>query len=170
MRWPLILACGLLVAMSAAQAQDKNAQDQDPAHLIGTWKLVAFEDRPDQGPPRFPFGTSPAGLLIYDSTGHMSIQIMKVPHPKVASGDDEKVTPEEKLALYDAYVAYFGTYRVEPARGVVIHHVEGDLADVYIGHDEERPYELNGDRLTLKPKWESDGKRWLGIRVFERVR
>ena len=42
---------------------------------------------------------------------------MKVPHPKVASGDDSKVTPEEKQALYDAYVAYFGTYRVDREKG-----------------------------------------------------
>jgi hypothetical protein len=99
-------------------------------------------------------------LLIYDATRHMSIQVMKVPHPKVASGDDEKVTPEETAALFDAYTAYFGTYTVDAARGVVIHHVEGDLADVFIGRDEEWPYELAGDRLLLKPRWESEGKRW----------
>jgi hypothetical protein len=30
-------------------------------------------------------------------------------------------------------VAYFGTYRVDPAKGIVVHHVEGDSDDVYIG-------------------------------------
>jgi hypothetical protein len=116
-----------------------------------------------------PFGEYPKGLLIYDATGHMAIQIMKTPHPKVASGDGEKVTPEEKAALFDAYVAYFGKYRVDAKRGVVVHQVEGDLSDAYIGKDQERPYELAGDRLTLKPRWEGEGKKWLGIRVFERV-
>src|SRR5262245_60779986 len=90
--------------------------------------------------------------------GHMSIQIMRTPHPKVASGDDEKVTPTEKIALYDAYVAYFGSYRVDAARRVVTHRVSGDLADVYVGREEERPYELDGNRLTLHPQWTSDGK------------
>jgi hypothetical protein len=149
------------------------AQAQAPAgspSIVGTWRLVAYEDRPEQGPARFPYGEHPKGLLIYDAAGYMSIQIMKNPHPKVASGDEEKVSPAEKIALFDAYTAYFGTYRVDAVRGVVIHHAEGDLVDVYIGEDEERPFELNGDRLTIKPQWTEDGRKWSGIRVFERVK
>ena len=34
--------------------------------------------------------------------------------------------------------------------GVAIHHVEGDLADVYIGNDEERP-DQHGDMPILAP-------------------
>jgi hypothetical protein len=159
----IALGLGLTVALPARITAE-------PPSLLGTWRLVAFEDRPDEGPPEYPFGESPKGLLVYDATGHMAIQIMKTPHPKVASGDAEKATPEEKIALFDAYVAYFGTYRVDGARGVVIHKVEGDFSDTYIGHDQERPFELTGNRLLLKPRWESEGKKWLGIRVFERVR
>ncbi|HKS57455.1 MAG TPA: lipocalin-like domain-containing protein [Steroidobacteraceae bacterium] len=65
--------------------------------------------------------------------------------------DEEKVTPAEKVVLYDAYVAYFGTYSVDMKRGVVIHPVAGD-------------------RLTLTPRWTVDGKQWTGVRVFERVK
>ena len=141
-----------------------------PGTLVGSWRLVAYEDRPSAGSPVFPFGKNPKGLLIYSSTGQMSIQIMKQPHPRVASGDEEKVTPEEKQTLFDSFMAYFGTYSVEPTRGVVIHHVEGDLWGVFDGKAEERPFELSGDRLTLKPEWDSGGRHWLGIRAFERVR
>lgn len=97
----------------------------------------------------------------------MSIQTMKTRHPNVASGDEEKVTPAEKQALY---VAYFGRDRVDTARGVVVHQVEGDLADVFIGRDEERPFRLDGDRLLITPSWTVDGVRWTGRRVFERVK
>ena len=141
----------------------------DPG-IVGTWRLVSYEDKPPSGPSLHPFGEDPQGLLMYDASGHMSIQIMKVPHPKVASGDDSRVTPEEKQALYDAYVAYFGTYTVDADRGVVIHHVEADLADVYVGNDEERPFALRGDTLIIAPRWTLDGEEWHGIRVFERVR
>jgi len=41
---------------------------------------------------------------------------------------------------------------------------------VYIGAHEERPFVLEGDRLTLVPRWEQDGKWIQGIRVFERVK
>ena len=144
--------------------------DSATEKLVGTWKLTAFEDRPAKGPVKYPYGNTPAGLLIYDATGHMSIQIMKLPHPKVASGDEDKVTEKEKLALFDAYEAYFGTYQVDWTKHVVTHNVEGDLWDVYMGTAQERPFELNGDRLTLTPHWEEDGQKMQGIRTFERVR
>lgn len=162
----VLCACTLSFATFMACAQEKSV----PAGLVGTWKVVRYEDRTGREPVKFLFGEHPRGLLVYDATGHMSIQIMKVPHPKVAVGDDETITPQEKIALYDAYAAYFGTYSVDARRGVVTHHVEGDLADVFIGTDQERPFQLAGDRLTLTPSWTVDGKAWTGIRVFERVK
>jgi len=137
--------------------------------LEGTWKLTRYEDKAPDGTMRYPYGQHPAGMLMYDANGHMSIQIMKTPHPRVASGDDENVTPAEKIALYDAYTAYFGKYRVDAARGVVTTHAEGDLADVFIGRSEERPFVLEDGRLVLRPVWTSDGTRWEGLRVFERA-
>jgi hypothetical protein len=100
----------------------------------------------------------------------MAIQIMKTPHPRVESGDDTQVTTAEKQALFDAYVAYFGTYRVDAAQGVVIVQVEADLADVFIGRDESRPFQLEGDRLMLTPRWTEAGREWMGTRVCERIR
>ena len=85
------------------------------------------------------------------------------------SGDDAQVTPAEKHALYDAYVAYFGTYTLDREQGVVIHHVEADLADVFIGKDESRPFVLRDDTLILAPHWQVNGETWHGIRVFTRV-
>lgn len=157
----LLCLCVLSLAPLLASAQDS---------IVGTWRLISVEDRPEQGSPQYPYGERPRGLLIYDATGHMAIQWMKVPHPQVASGDEDKVTPAEKIALFDAYVAYFGTYTVDVKRGVVIHHVEADLFDVYVGADQERAFVLDGDRLTLTPQWTIDGRKWTGIRVFQRVK
>ena len=94
---------------------------------------------------------------------------MKTPHPHIASGDENDITPQEKAALLDAYVAYFGRYTVDPDRGIVTHHVQADSLDVFIGHSEERPYELKGNQLVLKPVWTENGVRWEGRRVFERL-
>src|SRR5262245_11605065 len=87
-----------------------------PPSVVGTWRLVSFEDKPPSGPAVLPFGPDPKGLLIYDATGHMSLQIMKNPGPTVASGKETQITPDEKLQLFDSYVAYFGTYRVDAAK------------------------------------------------------
>ena len=139
--------------------------------LVGTWKLLRYEDQLAAGGASvFPFGEHPVGQLIYDADGNMSIQVMKIPHPKIASGDDEKVTPAEKQALYDAYVAYFGRYRVDDTRHVIVTDVQADLYDAFTGTTQERPYVLDGDTLKLVPEWESDGKKWRGVREFVRAK
>lgn len=147
-----------------------NSQADEAHALIGSWRLVFFEDKPPSGPSAFPYGKEPKGLLVYDATGHMAVQIMKQPRQKVTGSDADRITAKEKEALFDTYVAYFGTYRVDAAKGVVIHRPEGDLRDVYIGRDEERPFELAGDRLILRPKFLKSGEKWTGVRIFERIK
>lgn len=138
--------------------------------LIGSWKLVSYEDRDSSGASVYPYGKTPAGLLIYDASGHMAIQIMATPPPDVASDDWDLFTVKEKVALYDAYTAYFGRYEVDSGRKVVIHLAEADLSRLYIGRREERHYQLAGDRLILTGTWAQSGKTWNGTRVFQRLK
>jgi hypothetical protein len=63
------------------------------------------------------------------------------------------------LAAYTAYVAYFGTYTVDPEKRVVTHHVEGSLAPDFTHTDQPRPFKLEGDRMEI-----GDGKTWQGVR------
>lgn len=171
MRW--IAGLGLILALGACTTTRLKERQEAPAaqavSLAGTWRLIAYEDRAEGQPLRKPYGDAPKGLLMLDAAGNMSIQIMRVPHPKVASGSDEKVTNEEKIALFDAYTAYWGTYRVDVARSVVVYKIEGDIADVFIGTEETRPFLFSGNRLVLAPEWTMDGVTWKGVRVFERV-
>jgi hypothetical protein len=142
----------------------------DETALIGSWKLVSYEDRDASGTLVYPYGKSPAGLLIYDAAGHMAIQIMTTPPPDVASDDWDLFTVKEKVALYDAYTAYFGRYEVDSRRKIVIHLPEADLSRLYIGRREERHYQLAGDRLILTETWAQSGKTWSGTRVFQRLK
>jgi len=164
-----------LIALAAAVFSQNNSRGQPPQsglqkELIGTWRIVAFEDRKDKNDPNsewtYPYGKNPKGYIIYDETGHVIIQGMRTPPPpKFASGEggDSKPTPQEALAVYEGYIAYFGTYTVDEARHVVIHHVEGSLDPSYVGTDQERPFELSGDRLII-----GDQKTWQ--RILERVK
>ena len=163
---PAIVIIGLAVIIltqnqSLAESPSNNLRGQ----LVGTWRLISYEDRDDpNGKWTYRFGKNPKGYFIYDKTGHVAIQIMRTPPPpKFASGDDAKPTPEEALAVYSSYTAYFGTYTVDEAKHVVIHHVEGGMRPSYVGTDQERPFELSGDRLII-----GDQKTWR--RVLERVR
>ena len=108
-------------------------------------------------------------MLMYDADGHMSVQIMKVPHPKVAAGDDSKVTPEEKQALYDAYVAYFGTYRVDAEQRRRHPSRRGrPRGRLHRQQTKSGPYDLHGDtldpRTALESGWDANGS---GVRVVQ---
>ena len=98
----------VVLALYTATARSHGAPDATA--LIGSWKLVSYEDRDSSGASVYPYSKAPAGLLIYDATGHMAIQIMTTPPPDVASDDWNLFTVKEKVALYDAYTAYFGRY------------------------------------------------------------
>jgi hypothetical protein len=156
-----------VLTLCTATANSLGAPDETA--LIGSWKLVSYEDRDASGKLVYPYGKSPAGLLIYDAVGHMAIQIMTTPPPDVASNDWDLFTVKEKIALYDAYTAYFGRYEVDSRRKVVIHLAEADLSRLYIGRREERHYQLAGDRLTLTETWAQSGNAWSGTRVFQRL-
>jgi hypothetical protein len=98
----------------------------------------------------YPYGDPPLGYFLYDATGHVSIHIMRNPPlPRLGEDGWRKASVEELREMLDAYVAYFGTYSVDSARGVVTHHVEGELRRRYTGTDQERAFTLKGDRLVI---------------------
>ena len=96
--------------------------------MIGTWRVVELADLDKDGKWQYRFGEHPRGYFVYDVTGHVHIQIMQVPalppFPEAKLTDGKPPSPEHALAAYTAYVAYFGTYTVDPERRVVTHHVE----------------------------------------------
>ena len=111
--------------------------------MIGTWRVVEFADLDKDGKWQYRFGEHPRGYFVYDETGHVHIQIMKVPalppFPEAKLTDGKPPSPEHALAAYTAYVAYFGTYTVDTEKHVVTHHVEGSLAPGFTDTDQPRP-------------------------------
>ena len=137
--------------------------------LIGTWRLIRFEDRSKDGKIDKPYGEHPLGYFVYDTTGHLSVQIMRNPPlPSFVSGDEDKATDAEMVQAYGAYVAYFGTYRVDKAHHVLHHQVEGALNTTYTNTDQLRPYRLSGDTLIIELDDPKDGAHY--YRELHRVR
>lgn len=144
---------------SAPQPSSSAAAGQLHQQLIGTWRLERFEDWDSTGAVTRAFGDRPAGYVVYDPTGHVSVHIMRTPPvPPFASGDNSRGTAEEVRAAYDAYVAYFGTYTVDEARSTVTHQVEGSLWPSYTGTSQTRPFRISGDTLLLgvPGQWERE--------------
>ena len=96
----LMLTCILPGITHGQPPTSSLLSDAVQKQLIGTWKIMAFEDRKDEHNPNsewtYPYGKNPKGYFVYDNTGHVMIQIMKTPPgPPFASGDDESLQPKK---------------------------------------------------------------------------
>jgi Lipocalin-like domain len=121
----------------------------DAAQFIGSWDLVSLENRGADGSVHHPFGEHPVGRLTYTADGLMSAQIMHGERTRFKTAELYSGTPEEKVGAYDSYIAYYGSFAIDPAAHTLTHHVTASLFPNWLGGDQVRFYELVGDTLTL---------------------
>ena len=117
--------------------------------LAGTWQLVGFEVNYPDGKTEYPYDREPAGLLVYDRQGWMSVQIMRPGIEQFKVDDRWLGSPEEMQAAFNGYVAYYGRYTVDVKTSRVTHHVEGSVFPNYIGTKMVRLFEFQNDCLEL---------------------
>jgi hypothetical protein len=118
--------------------------------LVGTWRLISWENRSSDGQISYPLGTGPRGYITYSEDGYMFVAIMRPDRTKFSAGDLLRGTAEEKAHAAETYVSYCGRYDF---RGeTVIHHVELSLFPNWVGVDQERLVEVRGNRLTLSTR------------------
>jgi hypothetical protein len=119
-----------------------------PNPLIGTWRLVSWENRSlVDGQISYPLGKDAAGYIMYNQDGYMFVAIMGPNRLKFAANDLLSGTPEEEAQAEETYVSYCGQYDFDGDK--VVHHVELSLFPNWVGVDQERLVELTGNRLTL---------------------
>ncbi|HEX5475526.1 MAG TPA: lipocalin-like domain-containing protein [Vicinamibacterales bacterium] len=114
--------------------------------LIGTWDLVSYETVDAEGGRGRPYGDA-VGRLDYDAAGHMSGQVMRPNRARVELGEGGA---QQVRAAYTGYIAYFGTYDVEPDGRTVIHRVRGSLNPAWVGGEQRRAMHFDGDHLVLQ--------------------
>ena len=136
----------LAALLCSAQAPKKFTTRKMSDEFVGAWKLISFERRTAAGEVTYPMGQNPVGRITYDALGRMSAQLMRPdrPHFQNSAG-----SAEEKVAAFDGYVAYYGTYTVNPANHTVVHHVEASLNPNWAGIDLTRSYEFSNSQLIL---------------------
>ena len=102
--------------------------------LVGTWKLLSREDVTANGQkttePRL--GSDPISYLMYDASGHFSVQFMR---RNRTAGSNE------------GYDAYFGRYSVKD--GVVTQELEGALSMDDVGKVVTRRFQIVDDELVI---------------------
>ncbi|WP_127106920.1 lipocalin-like domain-containing protein [Pararhodobacter zhoushanensis] len=119
--------------------------------LQGTWKLLGWEIESEDGRVAHPFGPDATGLIHYTADGGMAACIARADRPRWSTGNPRKAPEGERLAAFESYFHYAGTWRIEERDGqtVVIHSVTHSLNPDFVGSEQVRNVDLQGDRLTL---------------------
>jgi Lipocalin-like domain len=147
----------VLILFCLATASAKPKQDKVTKQFFGVWRLAAIEGQP---PGRPDFYVQPTGIIFYDPSGWMSVQIAnKSDRQPIASSlaGARSATLEAKAAAYDSYLAYYGKYEVDAKAQTITHHIEDYTFPGRRGTDNVRWFEFQGaNRLALIPV--EDGK------------
>jgi Lipocalin-like domain len=173
----LLLALACLQA-SPCQAGPHGGRRLEGAReqLIGAWRLAAIEYSGPHGEtvdPYYQAGSS--GIIIYDSSGWMSVQItaqnrpkwevpaVRVPHP--AAEEDAAL----KAEAFDTYYSYYGTWDYDAATSVVTHHVKSSIIPAETGLDYAQTATLEGGHLIFTVRSGSPGTETVRKKVWERL-
>jgi Lipocalin-like domain len=138
--------------------------------VVGTWRLVSSDGRSSTGDVTRPYGDAPVGLLIYGVDGYMSATIMRPGRPPFATGDRLRGSPEELRFASEGFLGYSGTYEIDEARGVIVHHVTvADFPNI-VDTDLIRRFSLKSDTLALETQpVVRAGKTWVFRLVWARA-
>jgi Lipocalin-like domain len=143
--------------------------------LIGAWRLKAIEYSGPKGEtvdPYYQAGSS--GIIIYDASGWMSVQITaqnrrkwEVPAVRVPRRAEEDVT--QKAEAFDTYYSYYGTWDYDAATSVVTHHVKSSVIPAETGMDYAQMVTLESGRLIFTVRSGSPGMETVRKKVWERL-
>jgi hypothetical protein len=95
---------------------------------------------------------------------------MRPDRPTFQSASSGRGSAEEKIAAFDGFIAYYGTYVVNEKDHSVIHHVEASLYPNWVGSDQRRLYKFSEGKLILRAINGSGGPGTESRLVWERSR
>ena len=147
----LIIALLLLVGNAAAQG------------LVGTYKLISFTSKFEDGTSYEFLGALPVGYTVITPKVFTSILVSADRKP----GN----TADAKLALFNSIIAYSGPYTIEGSK--LITHVEVSWNQAWTGTKQGRTWSIDGDKLTLITDWapsvKDPSKKASGHLVWQKI-
>ena len=166
------LRTSLIVLLLAAHGSVALAEGSLKAKLLGAWRLTSYLAESPNAETIYPLGPDAIGYIMYTTDGHMSAAVMRSTRTKFSSNDMMGGTPEEFAVAAAGYLSYAGTFDVDEANGVVVHHIKAALIPNWVGNDFKRKVILDGDQLELRglaPSLVGGEKRVVRV-VWERSR
>ncbi|MCC5971114.1 MAG: lipocalin-like domain-containing protein [Pararhodobacter sp.] len=122
--------------------------------LEGTWHLTGWEIVQPDGAVTYPFGPDATGVIVYSGDGTMSAAIARAGRAPFAGGNPRRASEHERASAADSYFHYAGPYHVteEEGRPLVVHRVTHALNPGFVGTEQRRFIDLDGDNLTLSAR------------------
>lgn len=174
----VVLASAILVAgtyaVTAEEGGDRRAIGalDEGVGLIGSWELVSFSVRTEDGRVSHPLGEDAEGRLICTPDGRTTVAIWRTDRAPFAASDQQRGTAEEYTAAVQSYIQYLGTFTVDPAAGTVSVQVDQSVYPNWNGTTQLRYYQLEGnnDRLRISSvPFAYEGTTIVASAVFRRA-
>lgn len=139
----LAIPLALVVSVTSAEAQQRPLKEQ----VAGVWSLVSGSQ----------IGADANGLLILDSSGHMSMQIIRPGRPKFASNSRMQGTADENKGSVQGMISYFGRYTVSEADKTITYQIERSSYPNWDATEQKRPFTVTADELRYTNPAPSSG-------------
>lgn len=156
----LVIVCILAMCTNASAGDEQ---------LYGTWRLVNYQRTiVVTGETTNLLGDAPRGFITYGRDGRMLVLIVADQRPQPA--DIEKMTDQERAALFESLISYGGTYTFDGK--TVKHHVDISWNQVWTGTTQVRNVSFEGRKLILSTNPQPhaiDGRVSISELVWEKV-
>lgn len=167
----LVLA---LAALARGASTDADAIPQGREQLVGTWRLISITRITPQGPRSDPFyGEHCRGLLIYDPSGWMSVQIAAGTRAFMATPEARRSRPagdaRRESALLDTYYAYYGTWVYDASRGTVAHTILSSLYPAEQSLTYAQEVRLRGAQMIFTTRSAGAEGETRQVKIWERI-
>jgi hypothetical protein len=155
----------ILLGLGAATARAQSTLGSPVAvtlPIVGTWELVSLKWTTPDGRSFQPWGDA-TGRLTYDANGNVVALLMHERRNEAQSGS--RAAPE----TLSQYSAYFGTYHVNAANGVITHQVTGSLNGENASGELQRTFRFEDGNLILGFTTIRDGVPLVRRLVWKRI-
>lgn len=140
------------------------------APVVGTWRLLSHFVRDASGRISYPLGPETTGCATFTPDGYVSVQFARARRQAFASGDLAAADIGELVAAIKTYGGYSGRYEVDERQCILILSIEVSLFPNWAGTQQERYYEIDGDRLLLSsPPRPFEGKLQVSYLSWQRA-
>ncbi|MEU6646722.1 lipocalin-like domain-containing protein [Saccharomonospora sp. NPDC046836] len=124
----------------------------ESADIVGSWEIVDWVQDYDDGRTVYPMGARPRGVLVYTSDGRMLSMVSASDRPPFATGGQWDADDAEKVAAYQSFLAYCGTFSV--CGDQVRHQVDLSLFPNWVGAELVRTARWRDGELELLARLE----------------